>query len=553
VPILGVLLRASWGTVALAVLCALVSGASSVGVVAVAHRTLSRLHDVPAALVATFVGLCLVVVVTRNVSRILLIRLTQGAVFELQVRLARRILAAPLRRIEEHGAPALLAALTDDVAAIGEALPAVPIIATNAATVAGCLVYLGYLAWPVLVALLVVFGLSALGYRWIVGRAMRAFERARAQRTLLFGHFRGLTDGAKELKLRRSRRVAFLAELLEPAAAAYRRLFVRGRVWYNFVSGWNQLQYFAVVGVILFVLPRVADLDPATVTGYVLTLFFVMSPLDEIMDWLPMFGRANVAVRTIEGLGLSLERVAEEAPDAIAGSASRADGYAGFRRIDVVGVTHAYHREAEERDFTLGPVDLTLVPGEIVFLIGGNGSGKTTLAKLLTGLYVPESGEIRLDADVVREATRDAYRERWTAVFSDAYLFDRLLGVVAPDLDARAREYLARLQLDHKVTVTGGVLSTTELSSGQRKRLALLAAYLDDRPLFLFDEWASDQDPLFKRVFYRTLLPELRARGKCVVVISHDDRYYDVADRTVKLESGRVVGETTSSELPGRR
>jgi putative ATP-binding cassette transporter len=190
-------------------------------------------------------------------------------------------------------------------------------------------------------------------------------------------------------------------------------------------------------------------------------------------------------------------------------------------------------------------------PGELLFLVGGNGSGKTTLAKLLTGLYAPEAGEVRLDGAPVTDATRDRYRELWTVVFSDAFVFDRLLGAVAPDLDARAREYLVRLQLDHKVTVSGGVLSTTELSQGQRKRLALLAAYLDDRPIYLFDEWASDQDPLFKEVFYRQLLPELKGRGKAVVVISHDDRYYDVADRVVKLENGRVVSDV-SRAAPAR-
>jgi putative ATP-binding cassette transporter len=541
-PFLAFLLRASWGTVALAVAAALVSGASSVGLVALAHRALGRLHDVPAALVLGFVGLCLAVVVARNASRILLIRLTQDAVLTLQLELARRILGAPLRRLEETGAPRLLATLTDDVAAIGEALPAVPIIATNAATVVGCLVYLGWLSGQVVLAVLALFALSVTGYCVLVGRAMRAFTRAREERSVLFAHFRALTDGIKELKLRRERREAFLAELLRPSAAVYRRWLVRGRTLYNAAFSWNQVQYFAIIGVLLFVLPRVTDVSADVVTGFTLTILFMMGPLDEIMDWLPMFGRANVAVRTIEALGLSLAEAAERSDGAAAAPP------AAWRRIDLEGVTHAYHREREERSFTLGPIDLTLRPGELVFLTGGNGSGKTTLAKLLTGLYAPEAGQIRLDGVPVTDGARDRYRELWTAVFSDAFVFDRLLGAVAPDLDARAREYLVRLQLDHKVTVTGGVLSTTELSHGQRKRLALLAAYLDDRPIYLFDEWASGQDPFFKEVFYRRLLPELRGRGKCVLVISHDDRFYDAADRLVKLENGRVVSETRRGE-----
>jgi putative pyoverdin transport system ATP-binding/permease protein len=99
----------------------------------------------------------------------------------------------------------------------------------------------------------------------------------------------------------------------------------------------------------------------------------------------------------------------------------------------------------------------------------------------------------------------------------------------------------AQLQLDRKVTVADGVFSTVELSQGQRKRLALVMTYLEDRPFYVFDEWAADQDPLFKELFYTVLLCDLKSRGKTVVVITHDDHYYHVADRCVRLEDGRIV------------
>jgi putative ATP-binding cassette transporter len=208
--------------------------------------------------------------------------------------------------------------------------------------------------------------------------------------------------------------------------------------------------------------------------------------------------------------------------------------------IELRGVTHTYHRERENSNFILGPVDLIVQPGELLFIIGGNGSGKTTLVKLLTGLYIPEEGEIRLNGQAVNDATREYYRRHFSVVFSDFYLFESLLGLDTRQIDKRARTYLSRLQLDHKVEVKNGVLSTTQLSQGQRKRLALLTAYLEDRPVYIFDEWAADQDPLFKEVFYLQLLPELKAQGKTVIVISHDDKYYQLADRIVKLDYGKV-------------
>ena len=143
----------------------------------------------------------------------------------------------------------------------------------------------------------------------------------------------------------------------------------------------------------------------------------------------------------------------------------------------------------------MGPIDSTIRRGQIVFIIGGNGSGKTTLAKLISGLYLPESGQICLDGRPIDDANREAYRQLFSVVFDDAVIFESLWGLEAADLDERAQELLAAVELDHVVSVTNGVFSTTRLSRGQRKRLALVTAYLEDRPIYLFDEWAADQDP----------------------------------------------------------
>jgi putative ATP-binding cassette transporter len=215
-----------------------------------------------------------------------------------------------------------------------------------------------------------------------------------------------------------------------------------------------------------------------------------------------------------------------------------------WRELRFASVLHAYRREGEPMDFVLGPLTLTFAPGEIVFIIGGNGSGKTTFIKLLTGLYAPEAGTILLDGRAVTLDTSDAYRQHFSVVFADFFLFDELLGLTTPTIDDQARRYLDRLKLADKVRIENGRLSTIELSQGQRKRLALLTAYLEDRPVYVFDEWAADQDPYFKNIFYLQLLPELKAQGKTIFVISHDERYYHLADRTIKLEDGQVVSDT---------
>jgi putative pyoverdin transport system ATP-binding/permease protein len=253
------------------------------------------------------------------------------------------------------------------------------------------------------------------------------------------------------------------------------------------------------------------------------------------MSSFSLFGRASVALEKVERLGITLAASAtEETP------VRQLKADLPFKQLELIDVTHSYRREKEEADFVLGPINLTFTPGELVFLVGGNGSGKSTLAKILTGLYFPEGGGIQLNGKPVTKQNLDDYRQLFSVVFGDFYLFENLLGLNTPNLDKQAREYLEHLHLDHKVKVENGVLSTTSLSQGQRKRLALLTAYLEDRPFYLFDEWASDQDPQFKAVFYTQLLPELKARGKTVLVITHDDKYFYIADRVIKLDYGKV-------------
>jgi putative ATP-binding cassette transporter len=160
--------------------------------------------------------------------------------------------------------------------------------------------------------------------------------------------------------------------------------------------------------------------------------------------------------------------------------------------------------------------------------------------KLITGLYAPDAGMVRLDGRPVGPEQQDEYRQLFSVVFADGHLFQALLGLESHDLDARAQRGLARVELDGLVRVEDGAFSTTELSQGQRKRLALLTACLEDRPILVLDEWASHQDPRFKRVFYLELLPELKARGKTLVVISHDEDFFHVADRIVRLDAGQL-------------
>lgn len=525
-------------------LTSVLSGACNAGLVALVSSALTRTQPATRAFIWAFVALGLGKVLTNLVSQVILARFSQEAIARLRRNLIRQILGVPLRQLEEIGAPRILVALTDDIFNITQALLAIPVVAVNLAILLGGAAYLGWLSWQILAATCALIVLGGCGYRLVVGRAFHWLQFARAEEDRLFGYFRALTEGIKELKLHRSRRSAFYQNIHD-TTEVYQRHNVAAETCFITAQNWNHLLYFALIGLILFVAPHLGSFSHKTLTGYVVTSLYLMGPMAGVMTSISLFGRASVALQKVEQLGVSLAAHSTEIC-----SFDRVQPKAAFTRLDLKGVVHSYHREQEDSNFVLGPINLAFLPGELVFLVGGNGSGKSTLAKILTGLYVPEAGEIRLDGRLITDQNRDEYRQLFSAVFSDFYLFDNLLGLHNANLDAQAEEYLELLHLHHKIKVRNGTLSTTAVSQGQRKRLALLTAYLEDRPFYLFDEWAADQDPYFKGVFYTQLLPELKSRGKTVLVISHDDKFFDLADRIIKLDYGKLTPTTEVVPAP---
>lgn len=532
------LLKASWKSVLAAAITGSISGIGSAGAIALINHSIGQISptqpQAPPQLFWGFLGLVIVALTTTLISQFLLAQLAQDAIYKLRLRISGWILASPLRHLEELGSSRLLATLTEDIQAISSGVFSIPTLCVNAAIVIASLAYLGWLSMWVLLGTLVFMGLSITLVQVLIDRAVRSFTAAREENDALMQHFQAITNGIKELKLHFQRREDFVQEDLQTTAATLREYRIGSQRAIALSGGVGELSFFVLLGLLVYGLPQIQTVSAELLSGYVLTISYLMRPIGNTLAILPSLTQAGVALRKIDTLGLSLASRAETL--ARIGTTDRQ-----FKQIDIRQATHNYQLAGQENTFTLGPVDLTLYPGELVFIVGGNGSGKSTLAKLITGLYVPDAGEILLDGTLVDDRNRELYRQLFSTVFADFYLFERLLGLGLQDLDAQAKTYLEQLQLTHKVTIQNGKLSTTALSQGQRKRLALLTAYLEDRPIYLFDEWAADQDTFFREIFYQQLLPELKQRGKAVLVISHDDRYFHLADRLLKLDYGQIV------------
>ena len=538
------LLKYSRRTVALAIVAGIISGISNVALLALINSVLSN-YRVSVLLLVQFIALCLLLPATRVCSQVLLAHLSRKALYDLRMNLCRQILSAPLRKLEELGGPRLLTSLTEDVQVTTNVLIDVPIVFLNLSIVIGSLIYLTWLSWAVALGVIVYLIVGISVWRFAVMKASKYLRLARDDWDSLFKQFQSLTQGLKELKLHRGRRQAFMTESLEKTALSYGRHNVIGVGIFSAAGSTAQFLFFTLLGLLVFAAPQLPSVRVATLTGYVLILLYMQMPLDVLMSLIPTINRANIALNRVESLGLTLAAMPVDE-----GENNHPDEKLAWKQLELRDVTHTYFMERENSSFTLGPIDLTFNPGEITFIVGGNGSGKTTLAKLIAGLYVPQAGEILIDGKPVTDNNRDDYRQYFSVVFTDFYLFESLLGLRTPELDEQARQYLVDLQLNHKVQVENGRLSTIELSQGQRKRLALLTAYLEDRPIYVFDEWAADQDPYFKQIFYFSILPALKAKGKTVLVISHDDRYYHVGDRIIKIDYGQFVYDVPVADLP---
>lgn len=304
------------------------------------------------------------------------------------------------------------------------------------------------------------------------------------------------------------------------SALAFANMFVIG-----------EMLFTLAIGFIALIFPLILrNLESTNVASYVFILLYMTGPVHGILDTIPNAIEVKISFKRINDL---LEQIYNSKGKEYDELFQYEGNNINLKLNDV----EYFYDNNDEKSFKVGPINYEFNTGEIIFIIGGNGSGKSTLAKLITGLYAPSKGSITLNNNKISEVLLN---ENYSAVFGDFYLFDKLYGIDHRGKEKEIQKYLELLQINNKVEIVDGKFSTTKLSTGQKKRLALLISYLEDRPIYLFDEWAADQDPEFRLFFYDTLLPKLKRSGKCVIAITHDDRYFDMADKIIKMEFGKL-------------
>ena len=526
-----------WKLVAAGTAISILGGLSTAWLLVTINGGLHSGGEIAWSLAGTFALLCFLSGCGTALAGAINTAVGQRIVATLRKDIALRIVRTPVAAIEHAGPHRLLVTLTSDVDTISAFLFNFATYAVALAITIGSFVYLLLISKIVFalsfVAIVIGTLVNLLSHRaWL-----HDFEGMRVTQDDLYQHYRAITEGAKELKMSRDRRADVVGRGLWSSIDRIALLKNRAMRRYWAADAAGATVYFVAIGILL-ALQHLLPISAAELSAAVIILLYAKAPVEQIASALPAFDQARVSFGRIAALAAEFLR---SEPDLIVDAGARSPATT-FRSLELRGVQYAFPKSDGVAPFVLGPVNLTIASGEMVFIVGANGSGKTTLIKLLLGLYEPKAGEVLFNGTRVTPSTRDDYRQLFSAIFADYFLFES-----PPANRFLWRDYrplIEKMEIAHKVTMNENQLSILDLSAGQRKRLALVYTYLENRPVLVTDEWAADQDPAFRRIFYEELLPDLKRQGKTLIVISHDDRFFAIADRVLRMKDGQLVEDT---------
>lgn len=454
--------------------------------------------------------------------------LSTSLVHDLRLILQRNILSANYQSLSKAGLHRLYNVLTGDVSAIATALSEFPTFLFNATVIVFCMVYMATLS-SFLFSVFAGGFLAVLTVSLLLSR--RSFKYAMAARREsdhIIDGYKGLIYGSKELQMNGPFRRFFYQDVLVRTSAAFRAKKRAYEMNWGLNQSFSQTLFFLILG-LLILMKR--ETDTAVAAQFLLVVAYCVNPFVHLLFSLELFSAAWSSYRRILEVNLG------NGPAAPLAERDAPQAFDSWNELIVKDLCYTY----DGNGFKLGPVSHRFRRGDCTFIIGGNGSGKSSFIHVLTGLVTPDSGGFLLDGTPIDASNEQAFRNKFCVCFAEFHLFKR----IGPAGDARDTEKVRRLlelfQLADKVSYDRGEYSTLDLSQGQKKRLLLVTQLAYDREIYIFDEWAADQDPHFREVFYRKILPDLKQQHKTVIAVTHDDKYFAAADRILQFSEGRLI------------
>ena len=394
------------------------------------------------------------------------IKIIQAAIFEVRARLTRKVQQVELGFIEEMGSNTLYARLTQNDTLISQSIPMIVGNFQMFALSVFSLLYLGYLSPISFIMTLVAIGIGVMYFMTHSRFIKNALEKAHQKEKIYSKSISHLVDGFKEIKVNYQKGQDLLQRIVAVSTEAQQIKVVVGkkesRLW-----GFGRLFIYVLLPVVVFIIPSFSHEHFENIAKISSTLLFLIGPTTMLTNMIPLMNRVNMAIDDL----FALEQEMDKAIVHTRQTESKVIDWQDFQRITIDNLSFIYPN-TDATYFSSGPFNEEISKGELLFIVGGNGSGKSTFLKLLTGLYYPHTGGCFIDNTLIDEATYPAYRNLFSIIFTDFHLFDKFYGV--PDVDAQKVNYwLEKMQMQHKVSYQDGSFTSTNLSTGQRKRLAL--------------------------------------------------------------------------------
>lgn len=461
------------------------------------------------------------------------IQMVEEAIFNTRSRLTRKVQQVELTFIETQGSNALYSGLTQSDTLISQSIPQIIGALQMFALMVFSLVYLGFVSVASFVITLLAIALGVV-YFLMQSQAIRAaLNTVKQKEESYFASISHLVNGFKEIKINEQKAKDLLKGITAVSHDAQLLKYEVGKLEAT-IWGFGRLFIYALLPVMVFILPNFLPGHSQDIFKVVATLLFLTGSVNALVNVIPILNRVNLAVEDV----FALETIMDNAISRSQVIPASTGNFNGFNTLSIDDMQFSYP-STNGLAFSVGSFNEQIQRGELLFIIGGNGSGKSTFLKLLTGLYYPQEGGLSVDGTLIDAGNYAAYRSLFSIIFTDFHLFDKFYGM--PDVDVqKVNEWLEKMQIQHKVEYKNGGFTSTNLSTGQRKRLAFIAAMLEDRPILVMDEFAADQDPQFRQYFYETLLGEVKSMGKTIIAVTHDDHYFHVADRVWKMDEGRI-------------
>ncbi len=476
-------------------------------------------------------------ILAKRYSLTMTASLIQHIVFSIRLRFLDKIRNTGLMAFEDIGKSQIYTVLAENTETIFDASRLIANAGSSAVMLIFSFLYIGHLSITAffLAVIIITGGVSI----YLINQKATGEDLTEClkKENEFFDGVNHLLDGFKEIKMNTAKSRDLYEGRIQQISTEARDINIRTE--YRFIDNYifAQAFFYILLATIIFLLPQITDLGYGIITNITAVVLFMVGPLGNIVEALPLVARADVAITNIETLEKSLDAADEGHTK---GPVDFSRPQTGFDAIFMENIAFSYMDPDRHKVFTLGPIDLSIKAGEVLFIVGGNGSGKSTLLKILAGLYYPHNGRMLLDNKVLEPIHYARYRNLFSIIFTDFHLFDRLYGLGKIEAQ-KVFELLDIMELSDKTSFVDDKFTNTKLSTGQRKRLALIASYLEDKPILMFDEVAADQDPKFRKYFYEVLLQDLKQRGKTVIAVTHDDRFFHAADRILKMEDGQIV------------